>query len=154
MTTAAHSTKPGRPDRTDPSPLRCSTAEREGTCSRLSEAAGEGRLTLTDTEDRIAKAYAADYRHELDALTADLPSSPPEPTGWGLVLSAVREQLALELALLLGRVPASAARRVRTLAAALVALLVLVAGVVLVLHGVLADGPEHVGGFTEREGPG
>ncbi len=60
------------------SDLRASDAERERTAEVLHEAAGEGRLTLDELEERLAAAYAARYRHELPALTADLPATTRE----------------------------------------------------------------------------
>lgn len=39
----------------------------------LTDSAAQGRLTLTDYEDRLARAYAATTLDELDALSADLP---------------------------------------------------------------------------------
>ena len=56
-------------------PLRASNAEREETVARLHQALGEGRLDLAETEDRVAAAYAVQYRDELPLLLADLPHS-------------------------------------------------------------------------------
>jgi hypothetical protein len=39
----------------------------------LRAAMTEGRLNLEEGEERLAKAYGATYRDELDPLTADLP---------------------------------------------------------------------------------
>ncbi|HEY0812472.1 MAG TPA: DUF1707 domain-containing protein [Pseudonocardia sp.] len=61
------------------SSLRASHAEREATATRLHTAVGEGRLDLAEAEERLAIAYAARYRAELDPLLADLPA--PEPPG-------------------------------------------------------------------------
>lgn len=70
MTTeTATSTLPPAP----PSRLRASDAEREATVARLHQALGEGRLDLTETEERVAAAYAARYHDEFPALLADLP---------------------------------------------------------------------------------
>lgn len=52
---------------------RASDAERADTVARLHEALGAGRLDLTETDERVAAAYAARYHHELTALLADLP---------------------------------------------------------------------------------
>jgi hypothetical protein len=56
-----------------PSPVRASDAEREETVARLHHALGEGRLDLAETEERVAAAYAAQYRSEFASLLADLP---------------------------------------------------------------------------------
>jgi Domain of unknown function (DUF1707) len=53
--------------------LRTSDAEREETAEILRAAMAEGRLDLTEGEERLAGAYAARFRDELAPLTADLP---------------------------------------------------------------------------------
>ena len=52
---------------------RASDAERADTVARLHAALGVGRLDLTETDERVAAAYAARHRHELAALLTDLP---------------------------------------------------------------------------------
>ena len=52
---------------------RASDAERERVVAALGAAAGEGRLTIDEADERIAAALQARFRGELDALTADLP---------------------------------------------------------------------------------
>jgi DUF1707 SHOCT-like domain len=54
-------------------PVRASDAEREHVANRVSEAAGEGRLTLAEAEERLAQIYVVKYRSELGGFTADLP---------------------------------------------------------------------------------
>jgi hypothetical protein len=54
---------------------RASDAEREAVVARLRHAAGEGRLTVEELDERIDAAYAASTRAELEPLTADLPPS-------------------------------------------------------------------------------
>jgi Domain of unknown function (DUF1707) len=71
-----------RPPQSGPPPrLRASDAEREETANRLHQALGEGRLNLAETEERVAAAYAAQYRDELPPLLADLPQ-PSATTSW------------------------------------------------------------------------
>jgi DUF1707 SHOCT-like domain/Domain of unknown function (DUF4190) len=70
-----------------PHDLRASDAEREATVDRLRIAATEGRLDAEELEERLTSAYAARWRSELDALTADVtPRSErrpaPRPFGW------------------------------------------------------------------------
>jgi hypothetical protein len=60
----------------DSTRIRASDAEREQVVSVLREAMSEGRLTLAEGEERMAGSYAATYRDELPAFTADLPGSP------------------------------------------------------------------------------
>jgi hypothetical protein len=57
-----------------------SDAERREVATLVQTAGGEGRLTLTETDERLAAVYAARYRHELAGLTTDLPRpSRPSP---------------------------------------------------------------------------
>jgi hypothetical protein len=66
-------------------PSRASDAERADTVARLHAALGTGRLDLAETDERVAAAYAARYRHELAALLADLPddeTSFTDPPRW------------------------------------------------------------------------
>jgi len=55
--------------------VRASDAERDATVERLSEAAGEGRLTLEEFSQRMERATTAKTRAELDRLVTDLPAS-------------------------------------------------------------------------------
>jgi hypothetical protein len=52
--------------------LRASDADRERTADQLRHAAGEGRLTMEELEERLHSAYAARTHRELDGLTADV----------------------------------------------------------------------------------
>ncbi|MFP5069273.1 DUF1707 domain-containing protein [Pseudonocardia nantongensis] len=54
--------------------VRVSDAERQETADRLKMAHDEGRLALTEYDERIRDAYAARTRAELDTLLADLPA--------------------------------------------------------------------------------
>jgi hypothetical protein len=154
MTTPDQEAPVGSPADTTAAPpadsLRCSDAERERTSTALHEAAGDGRLTMDETEARLAQVYAARHRHELDALTADLPA-PDVRTGWGLVIALARQQLIDDVAALAGRGDRDAVsrrRRVLLALAALLVVLVVVAMTVLALHGIVGEGPEeHVHGL-------
>jgi Domain of unknown function (DUF1707)/2TM domain len=72
--------------------IRASDAERERVATLLREHAGQGRLDTDELDERLAHAYAARTRGELDRLTADLPpletgrpAPPPERhREWGL----------------------------------------------------------------------
>jgi hypothetical protein len=77
MSTATRPVEPDAPDRsTDPiTPVRASDAERADVVALLHEALGTGRLDLAETDERVAAAYAARFRHELAALVRDLPGS-------------------------------------------------------------------------------
>lgn len=52
---------------------RASDADRDRVVDRLRDAAAEGRLDLTEFEERMGAAYAARTYGELEPLTADLP---------------------------------------------------------------------------------
>jgi hypothetical protein len=58
--------------------VRASDAERERVATMVSDAAGEGRLTLAEAEQRMASIYAAKFRAELDQYVEDLPGGRPE----------------------------------------------------------------------------
>ncbi len=53
--------------------VRASDAEREEVAKTVSAAGAEGRLTMTETEERLAGVYSAVFRHELQQFTEDLP---------------------------------------------------------------------------------
>jgi hypothetical protein len=58
---------------------RLSDAERELVVEQLNQAVGEGRLTLTEFEERLQGVLAARTQGELTPFLADLPSAvPPE----------------------------------------------------------------------------
>jgi uncharacterized protein DUF1707 len=60
--------------------LRIGDAERERAADRLRRAAGEGRLTPEELEERLEAAFAARTEAELAPLVADLPPAPrPRP---------------------------------------------------------------------------
>jgi uncharacterized protein DUF1707/2TM domain-containing protein len=54
--------------------LLASDADRERTAERLRSAAGEGRLTPAELEERLETAFSARTEAELEPLTADLPA--------------------------------------------------------------------------------
>lgn len=58
---------------TEDEAIRASDSERAAIVERLKTAHDEGRLTLDEFTDRIAKARQAQTRGELQALVADLP---------------------------------------------------------------------------------
>ncbi len=53
--------------------VRVSDAERGAVARRLERALREGRLTVTEFDERTAAAWTATTRGDLDDLTADLP---------------------------------------------------------------------------------
>lgn len=61
------------PARIRPGDLRASDADRDAVARRLQVAVDEGRLDLSDYDERLRDAYAARTYAELDRLTADLP---------------------------------------------------------------------------------
>jgi hypothetical protein len=61
--------------------LRASDVEREAAADRLRTAALEGRLDPGELDERLSLAFAARWRSELAALTADVTPPPPAPVG-------------------------------------------------------------------------
>ena len=59
--------------------LRASDADREAVAERLRAAAGEGRLTPAELEERLESAFSARTETELRPLTADLPAPVVRP---------------------------------------------------------------------------
>jgi hypothetical protein len=59
--------------------LRCSDADRERVAETLREAAAEGRLTLSELEERLDATFRARTYGDLEPITGDL------PPGWDLV---------------------------------------------------------------------
>ncbi len=75
----------GRPGDGPPAEgIRASDAERDATVERLSQATGDGRLTLEEFSQRMSRATAVRTRPELDRLVSDLPvqaaAGPPAAT--------------------------------------------------------------------------
>ena len=63
--------------------LRVSDAEREHAADVLRRAAGDGRITFEELDDRLTAAYAARTYGELAAITEDLPEAGPQPPATG-----------------------------------------------------------------------
>ena len=59
---------------------RVSDLEREDVADVLREAAGEGRLTYPELEERLETLYSAKTYGELVEITADLPNGPTAPS--------------------------------------------------------------------------
>jgi hypothetical protein len=61
-------------------PMLASEVEREETARLISQAVGEGRLSIEEGGQRIDVLLRSRHRHELADLIADLPSSAPATT--------------------------------------------------------------------------
>lgn len=61
--------------------LRVGDRDRENVSEILREAAGEGRLSISELEERLELAYAARTCSDLDALVCDLPRASATPMG-------------------------------------------------------------------------
>ncbi|GAA2416986.1 DUF1707 domain-containing protein [Actinomadura vinacea] len=74
MTASQPPDLPGRAD-SSPSPpeLRASDADRDRVADVLRDAAGEGRLTLEELDERLSAVYSAKTYAELEPITRDLP---------------------------------------------------------------------------------
>jgi DUF1707 SHOCT-like domain len=59
----------------EPHNLRASDADRERVANVLREAAGDGRLTMYELDERLDAVYAAKTYAELEPITHDLPDS-------------------------------------------------------------------------------
>jgi hypothetical protein len=67
---------PDVPDHRGPADLRCSDVDRERVAEALRQAAGDGRLTLTELEERLDATFKARTYGDLQPITADLPQGP------------------------------------------------------------------------------
>jgi hypothetical protein len=68
-----------------PQELRVGDRERAAAAERLSAHHAAGRLSVDELEQRLERANAAVYTHQLDELEADLPRrtlAPPPPRVW------------------------------------------------------------------------
>jgi hypothetical protein len=70
------STPPAVPDRGN---LRASDADRERVAEVVRQAAGDGRLTMEELDQRLDAVYAARTYAELEPITRDLPQAPGGP---------------------------------------------------------------------------
>lgn len=62
-----------------PSNIRVGDREREAAADRLSAHHADGRLSVDELEQRLERAHAAVFAHDLQALEADLPQRAPRP---------------------------------------------------------------------------
>jgi hypothetical protein len=64
--------------------LRIGDRERAAAAERLSAHHAAGRLSVDELEQRLERANAAVFAHDLDAVEADLPRRPPAmpPPAW------------------------------------------------------------------------
>jgi hypothetical protein len=82
--------------------IRASDAEREEVARIVQAAGGDGRLTLAETEERLAGVYNARFRHELKQFTEDLPApAPAPPRPWPTGPLAVHAAIVIVLATVL-----------------------------------------------------
>lgn len=72
-TLARVTTPADQPDPHDPDRIRAADADRERVAGLLYRAMGEGRLTLTEVDDRLKDVYAAVTLGELRPIVDDLP---------------------------------------------------------------------------------
>jgi len=70
--------------------LRVSDAEREHAADVLRRAAGDGRITFDELDERLTAAYAAKTYGELAAVTEDLPEAGPQPPAVTAPMPAAR----------------------------------------------------------------
>lgn len=65
----------GTPEFEKPPGIRISDADRERAAQRLHQALSEGRITITELEERLVVVYAARYESDLVPPLADLPAA-------------------------------------------------------------------------------
>jgi hypothetical protein len=70
----------------EPLPSRIGHAERDRTVERLREAAGLGRITLEELDERVGAALTARTQPDLDTLLADLGPTGPSAVGGGIAV--------------------------------------------------------------------
>ena len=95
--------EPRRRDRTPPTDVRVSDAERDEVVEQLSQHTGEGRLTLEEFEQRVDAALHAKTRGDLDETLLGLPRPPARvrrQTDLGVRLWPVAVVVLLALAIL------------------------------------------------------
>ncbi|MDH2414942.1 DUF1707 domain-containing protein [Nocardioides sp. CER19] len=63
-------------DQQDPSQLRISDDDRHRVAEFLKQAAGDGRIDLTELDERLGQTYAAKTYADLVPITLDLPTAP------------------------------------------------------------------------------
>lgn len=78
--------------------LRVSDAERRATVQALERHTRDGRLTLSEFDERSRHAWAARTAADLTTVTADLPPIPPEKPPSGIARSAWRRGAIIALA--------------------------------------------------------
>ena len=66
----------GPQDVSGPRDLRCSDVDRERVAEALRAAAGDGRLTLSELEERLDATFRARTYGDLEPMTRDLPAGP------------------------------------------------------------------------------
>jgi len=87
----------------DPARMRISDADRHQVAEILRQAAGDGRIDLTELDERLEATYAAKTYADLVPLTADLPvrgqaATPrPRPRPAGQVVPAVRHDTTIAI---------------------------------------------------------
>jgi hypothetical protein len=59
--------------------MRAGDKDRQQVVEQLGKHMGEGRLTVSEFDERVMRAHASVYLDELPALTADLPRDPGPP---------------------------------------------------------------------------
>jgi hypothetical protein len=69
------------PEGKDPRDLRASDHDRDRVAEVLRQAAGDGRLTLDELDERLTAVYAAKTYGELEPITRDLPIGGPPAAG-------------------------------------------------------------------------
>jgi hypothetical protein len=83
MSNSAHRGRPKTGNAEDASSSRAADTDRIQVAQLLTDAAAQGRLPMSDYEDRLTKAYGAQTYGELDQLRSDLLGSSVSPRRGG-----------------------------------------------------------------------
>ena len=110
--------------------MRASDADRLATVTHLQDAVARGLLSPDEGSERMADAFAAVHRTDLDPLTEDLPPAPAEPTA-----PSWRSLAALTVQRVRASLTSAVTGRLRP---ARIAVVLLVAAFFLVLVGALS----------------
>ena len=131
--------------------LRASDVDRLATARVLQDAVARGLLTIDEGSERMAAAFAAVHRDELEPLTADLPAGRPQHSapGWRPLATMAVEQVRASL----HRSPTGGRLTPARVAVALLVVLVLLLLVGELVGELFFDGGFD-GGFDGDGGPG
>ncbi|MGY1691946.1 DUF1707 SHOCT-like domain-containing protein [Geodermatophilus sp. SYSU D01105] len=134
--------------------MRASDADRLATVARLQDAVARGLLMPDEGSERMADAFSAVHRTDLDPLTEDLPPAPAERAapGWRSLGRLAVDQARASLTTAAGRLSAARIAVVLVAASLFLVLVGALAGVALSDDGRGGGGGDGGGGWHEHWG--